>query len=114
MSNPESKPTPRHWVGNPNYEVPCDAMGEDGGCSLCQALGLSQATRPTPEQIQALADAMWQLLDDMQDGTCVSPAARARARVAYEPFAPTDDPGAMDDIMPLAEAEALLKGISRA
>lgn len=42
---------------------------------------------PTPEQVQALADAMWQLLDDMgTDGQCVCLAAKAQARAALEPF----------------------------
>ncbi|SOR30670.1 protein of unknown function [Methylorubrum extorquens] len=37
--------------------------------------------------VEALSDAMWQLLDDMGAGhTCVCLAAKAKARVAYEPF----------------------------
>ena len=40
-----------------------------------------------------LADAMWQLLDDMgADGLSVCPAAKAAARLAYEPFADADVP----------------------
>ncbi len=40
-----------------------------------------------------LADAMWQLLDDMgADGLSVCPAAKAAARLAYEPFADVDAP----------------------
>ncbi len=37
--------------------------------------------KPTPEQVDALAWAMWQLLDDMgEEGTCVCLAAKALAR----------------------------------
>ena len=37
--------------------------------------------------VEALADAMWQLLDDMgAGGTCVCEMAKARARVAFDPF----------------------------
>lgn len=42
---------------------------------------------PTEKQIQDLADAMWQLLDDMDvDGQCVCLAAKAQARIAFEPW----------------------------
>jgi hypothetical protein len=70
---------------------------------------------PTPEQVQALADAMWQLLDDMgASGTCVCLAAKAQARVAYEPFwhaemAEHGDIEPMD--MPLERAKAILADI---
>lgn len=41
----------------------------------------------TEQQIAELADAMWQLLDDMgKDGLSVCLAAKAQARIAYEPF----------------------------
>lgn len=47
----------------------------------------------TEEQVKALADAMWQLLDDMGiDGQGVCLAAKAQARVAFEPF---QDPEAL-------------------
>ncbi|MBI1689297.1 hypothetical protein [Methylorubrum sp. DB1722] len=43
--------------------------------------------RWTPKQVEALADAMWQLLDDMGErGQCVCEGAKAMARVAFEPF----------------------------
>lgn len=43
--------------------------------------------RWTPHQVEALADAMWQLLDDMGErGQGVCEAAKAKARVAFEPF----------------------------
>jgi hypothetical protein len=42
----------------------------------------------TDEQVEALADAMEQLLDDMGErGAIVCIAAKAQARIAYEPFA---------------------------
>lgn len=45
----------------------------------------------TKAEIQALADAMWQLLDDMgRDGQSACKAAKAYARVAYEPFREPD------------------------
>lgn len=60
-------------------------------------------------QVQTLADAMWQVLDDMgADSRSVCPATKARARVAYQPFRFTDDNGDDGLDMPLAEAEAIL------
>ena len=42
---------------------------------------------PTEKEIDDLAEAMWQLLDDMgRDGRSVCLAAKAQARLAYEPF----------------------------
>jgi hypothetical protein len=62
---------------------------------------------PTIEQVEALADAMWQLLDDMCDGgQSVCLAAKAQARIAYEPFRDKSEPE-HDDWMSLAEAEAV-------
>jgi len=56
----------------------------------------------TPEQIKALAEAMWQLLDDMgADSQNVSLAAKAQARIAYEPFIEEH----FDDWMTLSEAQ---------
>lgn len=43
-------------------------------------------------QVAALADAMWQLLDDMQRGVNVSLGAKIDARIAYEPFRDTSEP----------------------
>lgn len=63
----------------------------------------------TAEQVQALADAMWQLLNDMHPGgQSVCLAAKAQARIAYEPFRvePEDEIG----IMPLAEACSIAAG----
>lgn len=57
---------------------------------------------PTEEQITALIDAMDQLLDDMGiDGQSVCLAAKAQARIAFEPFL---DPECVGFIMPLEEA----------
>ena len=67
---------------------------------------------PTKEQVEELADAMWQLLNDMHPGgQSVCLAAKARARLAYEPFRaePEDEIG----IMPLAEAQAIASGLGR-
>lgn len=61
----------------------------------------------TQEQVQALADAMWQLLDDMgRDGQSVCLAAKAEARRAYEPFR-EEEP--YDDWLSLNDAEAILR-----
>ncbi len=70
---------------------------------------LDAETPPTVPQVQALADAMWQVLDDMgTDSRSVCLATKAQARVAYEPFRFTDDSGDDGLDMPLAEAEAIL------
>ena len=61
----------------------------------------------TPEQIEALAEAMWQILDDMGKGISVCRAAKAQARVAYEPFRDKSEPE-YNDWMSLAEAEEIL------
>ena len=68
---------------------------------------------PEPRKIsdptEALADAMWQLLDDMGptgQGVCI--AAKARARVALEPFLLED--ADREGIMPLDEAMRIVKG----
>lgn len=64
----------------------------------------------TLEQIDALVEAMWQLLDDMgPDGQCVCLQAKAMARVAFEPFRDLDAPSPM----PLDEARRVLSVIER-
>lgn len=56
--------------------------------------------------IRELADAMWQLLDDMgKDGQTVCLYAKAQARVAFEPFRDADSP--VD--FPLADAEQIIR-----
>lgn len=58
---------------------------------------------PTDKEVQDLADAMWQLLDDMgKTGQAVCLAAKAQARIAYEPFNNECDPE-----MTLEEAKAI-------
>lgn len=47
---------------------------------------------PTEQEVQALADAMWQLLDDMQRGVNVSLGAKIEARIAFEPFRDKSEP----------------------
>ncbi len=66
---------------------------------------------PTKQEVDDLADAMWQILDDMgRDGKSVCLAAKALARVAYEPFADfTDwDQEMLDTWMPLEEAKRIV------
>lgn len=62
---------------------------------------------PTQKEIDALVAAMDQLLDDMgKDSCCVCPAAKAQARVAFEPFITEDH--ASEYYMPLIEAQLVL------
>ena len=58
--------------------------------------------------IDRLVAAMDQLLDDMGsgDGCCVCLAAKAQARIAFEPFMELN---AADFYMPLAEAKRISK-----
>jgi hypothetical protein len=59
-----------------------------------------------PEDVQRLADAMWQLLDDMgTHGLDVCLAAKAQARIAYEPF--LDEDGPLD--WPIEEARRIYR-----
>jgi hypothetical protein len=61
---------------------------------------------PTEQQIDNLVDATWQLLDDMgKDGLSVCAAAKAKARVAIEPFKYIDN----EFEMTLDDAIAILK-----
>jgi hypothetical protein len=68
-------------------------------------------TRTTAEQVRALADAMWQLLDDFGPGADCRPclAAIAQARVAYEPF--VAEPGDVDSIFPLPRAQEIVRDV---
>lgn len=62
--------------------------------------------KPTERQVADLADAVWQMLNDMHpSGQSVCLFAKAKARVAYEPF--RDEPEEESGIMPLAEAEGI-------
>ncbi|QRE76515.1 hypothetical protein [Methylobacterium aquaticum] len=57
----------------------------------------------------ALAEAVWHALDDMgAEGRSICPAAKARLRVAYEPFRWTDDAGNDGLDMPMEVARAIL------
>lgn len=59
----------------------------------------------TEQQIAELADAMWQLLDDMgKDGQSVCLAAKAQARIAYEPFITDIEREAYAGLMDLEKA----------
>lgn len=58
-------------------------------------------------RVAALADAMWQLLDDMaRHGTSVCLLAKIDARIAFEPFRDTSEPE-YDDWLSYAEAKAM-------
>lgn len=64
---------------------------------------------PTEKEIHDLKDAMWQLLDDMFDGgQSVCLAAKAQARIAFEPFRDGDSPECPGWIT-LDEAKAIIK-----
>jgi hypothetical protein len=67
----------------------------------------------TESEVERLADAMWQLLDDMgRGGQSVCLGAKAQARVAYEPFRDKSEPE-YDDWMTAAEAQAILDDAER-
>ncbi len=60
----------------------------------------------TDAEVSELVDAVWQLLDDMgKDGRSVCLAAKALARLAFEPF--RDGPE-LDSWMSLEEAEKII------
>jgi hypothetical protein len=62
------------------------------------------------EHVEALAAAMAQLLGDMRKGgTSVGLAAKAQARIAFEPFAADVE---KDSIMPIDEARRILREVS--
>jgi len=70
-------------------------------------------SEPSKEQVEALANAMWQLLDDMI-GPCQSVCllAKVEARAAMEPFL-TEDRPECDGWMTLAEANDVIKQCTR-
>lgn len=58
------------------------------------------------ERIDALVEAAWQVLDDMdQKGHCCCPAAKAQLRIAMEPYLTQDMPLSW----PLEKAQAIIK-----
>jgi hypothetical protein len=64
-------------------------------------------------EVEQLADAMWQLLDDMgANGLSVCLAAKVEARIAMEPFLTLDRP-ACEDWMTLATALQVMKESDR-
>jgi hypothetical protein len=69
-----------------------------------------EPTNVMPPEVQALIDAMWQLLDDMgPEGQGVCLQAKAEARIAFEPFREPDSPVPMS----LDEARAVVDVIKR-
>lgn len=65
------------------------------------------------KEVEALADAMWQLLDDMgKGGRSACLAAKTYARVAFEPFRDKSEPE-YDDWMSFTDAKALVDEIER-
>jgi hypothetical protein len=74
--------------------------------------GKKDAAREIEASVKELADAMWQLLDDMREqGWSVSIAAKAKARLAYEPFRDLDDPDACKDWMTVEHAQKIIDEI---
>lgn len=68
---------------------------------------------PTQKQIDDLADAMWQLLDDMgKSGQSVCLAAKADARLAFEPFRDAAD-GVYEDWMSVEDAARVREEANR-
>lgn len=61
-------------------------------------------------EIEALAEAMDQLLDDMgPNGQSVCLGSKAQARIAFEPFL---DPECREFIMPLEEAKRVMDDVN--
>ncbi len=87
-----------------------DAADEIERLRAAPLTALDAETPPSVAQVQILADAMWQVLDDMgADSRSVCPATKARARVAYQPFRFTDDNGDDGLDMPLSELRQSLR-----
>lgn len=62
---------------------------------------------PTPREIEKLAEAMWQILDDMgKKSQSVCLLAKAEARIAFEPFRDKSEPE-FEDWMSIAEAKQI-------
>ncbi|KMO22334.1 hypothetical protein [Methylobacterium platani] len=97
------------WQGLPRFgrrtpELLQEAAAEIG--ALRTVLAAAVARR---DQVEALSDAMWQLLDDMgTEGTSVCHSAKASARIAYEPFRVDADGEEAPVAYPLEEAERIL------
>ena len=67
--------------------------------------GLAAAASAQDPKVEALLNALWQLLDDMQGGLSVCAAAKAQARIAINPFLCAED--ICKGWMTLAEAEQI-------
>ena len=92
---------------NIRYKAPLKANELLAKC----AAPFGENTMPTTEQIKALAGAMSQLLDDMgPSGQGVCLAAKAQARIAYEPFA---DPDEFEFIMTIQEALRIISDVQK-
>lgn len=109
----------RWHVGRPLASEESAARAADEYIASHAALAPSAGTARTvegvegerPLEVRLLADAMWQLLDDMgADGKCVCGLAKAQARIAYEPFA--DDPEFNENLMPLGAAQAIVDEVN--
>ena len=37
----------KHWIREPEYNVPCDVIGTNGGCSICQDIDGKSEETPT-------------------------------------------------------------------
>lgn len=65
-------------------------------------------TAPTQEQIDALADAMCMVLNDMgEEDQYVCALVKAKARLAFEPFRSEDD----GDLMELDRARSIIREV---
>ncbi len=62
-------------------------------------------TRSFPQDVDALKHAMARILTEIADGTSISLAAQAQARISFEPFA---DEYLRDLIMPIEDAHRIL------
>ncbi|KTS39513.1 hypothetical protein NS228_04975 [Methylobacterium indicum] len=97
------------WQGFPQFRMRTPELLHEAAAeieALRTALAAAVARR---DQVEALSDAMWQLLDDMgAEGTSVCHSAKASARIAYEPFRVDADGEEAPVAYPLEEAERML------
>ena len=101
-ANTQPNPKPTWLTSFDDLSEPDKEADRQIGEAVQYAILTTTPTEPSSEAsaqprgldpVVPLADAMWQLLDDMgADGLSVCPAAKAAARLAYEPFADVDAP----------------------
>lgn len=95
---------------SPVWQMRCPACVE--ACAKMMSLPdnpTQTTTVPTQKQVEALADAMSSMLDDMgKDTQSVCLYTKAKARIAYEPFMAMMEDGP-EFYMPLVEAERIVK-----